>query len=110
MMNEGTQVRRGQRRTAVDPLSVGGKYAGRVTIADRPDQNPKYVWDDAFRHAARQAWEALRLCTVRDVRPRVVTQVEWSQPGFVSSVHAGSLRLELESGSRLERVTRGQPT
>ncbi|MBI2495393.1 MAG: class I SAM-dependent methyltransferase [Candidatus Omnitrophica bacterium] len=54
-------------------------HSGRVTIADRLDQNPRYTWDYVLKHAARQAWDALRVCRVRDAGPPVVAQFQWSR-------------------------------
>jgi SAM-dependent methyltransferase len=67
--------------TAETALGVYTRTAhpGRVTIADRPDQNPRYTWGYALKHAARQAWDALRGCRARDGGPRVVAQFQWSR-------------------------------
>ena len=67
----------GTAETAVGIFRRTG-HPGRVTIADRPDQNPRYTWDYALRHAGRQAWDAWRVCLARDAGPRVAAQFERS--------------------------------
>ncbi|MDP3722468.1 MAG: class I SAM-dependent methyltransferase [Candidatus Omnitrophota bacterium] len=71
--------------TAETALGVFRRTAhpGRVTIVDRPDQNPRYTWDYALKHAARQAWDAVRLSRARDAGPRVVAQFQWSRSSGV---------------------------
>jgi len=36
-------------------------HPGLVTLTDRPDETPRYTWDYTLKHAARQAWDVVRL-------------------------------------------------